>query len=205
LFPYTPLVRSGGPARLSLPRRAGPSRGRAGRLPFREARLRVRALCRRLDLYPKSLLPRHAAALARARRAVTRPALEAALAGGPLPDLTAVPADVLEAELRELGRQHGAGAAPLLQRRALGTPAKGVRHADRRARYRLPAPGASAAAAGRRPPTGPLIRRQPERATAAWLSGIDGSGSRAAWIVFAGGLGGGLRLCSLILNHEAGN
>jgi hypothetical protein len=38
----------------------------------------------------------------------------------------------------------------------------------------------------------------------AWLSGIDGSGSRAAWILFEGGLGGGLRLCSLILNDEAG-
>jgi len=35
-------------------------------------------------------------------------------------------------------------------------------------------------------------------------SGIDGSGSRAAWILFEGGLGGGLRLCSLILNDEAG-
>src|SRR4030095_10917701 len=193
LFPYTPLVRSGGPARLSLPRRAGPSRGRAGRLPFREARLRVRALCRRLDLYPKSLLPRHAAALARARRAVTRPALEAALAGGPLPDLTAVPADVLEAELRELGRQHGAGAAPLLQRLADGAPGEGVRESARRALYRRPQAGVASAATGPRPPTGPLIRRQPERATAAWLSGIDGSGSRAAWVVFQCGRGGGLR------------
>src|SRR5258706_8335466 len=55
-----------------------------------------------------------------------------------------------------------------------------------------------------RPRAGPLIRREPERATAAWLSGIDGSGSRAGWIVFEGGLGGGLRLCSLILNDEAG-
>jgi hypothetical protein len=38
----------------------------------------------------------------------------------------------------------------------------------------------------------------------AWLSGIDGSGSRAAWIVFEGGMGGERRLCSLILNDEAG-
>jgi hypothetical protein len=135
---------------------------------------------------------------------VTRPALEAALAGGPLPDLTAVPADVLVAELRELGRQHGAGAAPLLQRLADGAPDKGVRKSARRALYRLAQAGVASAATGPRPPTGPLIRRQPERATAAWLSGIDGSGSRAAWIVFEGGLGGGLRLCSLILNDEAG-
>ena len=38
----------------------------------------------------------------------------------------------------------------------------------------------------------------------AWLSGIDGSGSRAVWILFEGGLGGGLSLCSLILNDESG-
>lgn len=38
----------------------------------------------------------------------------------------------------------------------------------------------------------------------AWLSGIDGSGSRAAWILFEGGLGGGLSLCSLLLNDEVG-
>ena len=138
---------------------------------------------------------------------MTRPALEAALAGGPLPDLTAVSADLLEAELRELGRQHGAAAAPLLQRIADGAADKAVRKSARRALYRLaqagvmlPAPAASQP----RPRAGPLIRREPERATAAWLSGIDGSGSRAGWIVFEGGLGGGLRLCSLILNDEAG-
>jgi hypothetical protein len=46
--------------------------------------------------------------------------------------------------------------------------------------------------------------RTAEHVVRAWLSGIDGSGSRAAWILFEGGLGGGLRLCSLILNDEAG-
>ena len=132
---------------------------------------------------------------------MTRPVLEAALAGGPLPDLTAVSTEVLEAELRELARQHGAAAAPLLQRLADGAAVKSVRKSARRALYRLQQAGVAAEPRTR---TGPLIRREPERATAAWLSGIDGSGSRAGWIVFEGGLGGGLRLCSLILNDEAG-
>jgi hypothetical protein len=49
-----------------------------------------------------------------------------------------------------------------------------------------------------------VVTRAAEHPVRAWLSGIDGSGSRAAWILFEGGLGGGLRLCSLILNDEAG-
>jgi hypothetical protein len=49
-----------------------------------------------------------------------------------------------------------------------------------------------------------VVTREAEQPVRAWLSGIDGSGSRAAWILFEGGLGGGLRLCSLILNDEAG-
>ena len=160
----------------------GPSRGRARTPPFREARSRVRALCRSLDLYPKSLLPRHAAALARARRAVTRPALEAALAGGPLPDLTAVPADVLEAELREAG---AAASAPAPRRcssgLADGAPDKCVRKSARRALYRL-GPGRRGIGRDRRRgrPPAPSSGANRSCATAAWLSGIDGSGSRAA-------------------------
>src|SRR4029077_9460829 len=50
----------------------------------------------------------------------------------------------------------------------------------------------------------PVVAREAEHPVRAWLSGIDGSGSRAGWILFEGGLGGGLRLCSLILNDEAG-
>jgi hypothetical protein len=52
--------------------------------------------------------------------------------------------------------------------------------------------------------TAPVIRRSAERAIRAWLSAIDGTGSRAVWILFEGGLGGQLQLCSLILNDEAG-
>jgi hypothetical protein len=138
---------------------------------------------------------------------MTAPALEAALGGGPLPDLGGVSPAELEEALRELGRRHGAAAAPLLRRLAEEAASKDTRKSARRELYRLTQAGVrlpDAPAADARPLIGPLIRREPERATAAWLSGIDGSGSRAAWIVFEGGLGGGLRLCSLILNDEAG-
>jgi hypothetical protein len=134
-------------------------------------------------------------------------ALEAAMGGGPLPDLVGCSAAELDAALRELGRRHGATAAPLLRRLADEALEKDARKTARRELYRLAQAGVplpAAAAPTARPLAGPLIRRQPERATAAWLSGIDGSGSRAAWIVFEGGLGGGLRLCSLILNDEVG-
>ena len=129
------------------------------------------------------------------------------MGGGPLPDLAGCSAAELEAALRELGRRHGAAAAALLRRLAEEAPGKDARKSARRELYRLAQAGVAlpaGAAPKPRPLAGPLIRREPERATAAWLSGIDGSGSRAAWIVFEGGVGGGLRLCSLILNDEAG-
>src|SRR5262249_22381675 len=50
---------------------------------------------------------------------------------------------------------------------------------------------------------GPVIERQPERPVRAWLSGVDGTGSRAVWVLFEGGFGGGT-LCSLIVNDVAG-
>jgi hypothetical protein len=53
-------------------------------------------------------------------------------------------------------------------------------------------------------PPRPVVTRSAERAVRAWLSGIDGSGSRAVWILFEGGLGAGLSLCSVILNDESG-
>jgi hypothetical protein len=138
---------------------------------------------------------------------MTAAALEAALDGGPLPDLAGLSADELEDALRQLGRRHGAAAAPLLRRLAEEATSKSARKSARRELYRLAQAGVrlpDTPAAQARPLAGPLIRREPERATAAWLSGIDGAGSRAAWIVFEGGRGGGLRLCSLILNDEAG-
>ena len=48
-----------------------------------------------------------------------------------------------------------------------------------------------------------MVERRPERAARAWLSGVDGSGSRAVWLLFDGAFGGHA-LCSLIVNDEAG-
>jgi hypothetical protein len=47
------------------------------------------------------------------------------------------------------------------------------------------------------------VERRPERAVRAWLSGVDGSGSRAVWLLFEGPWAG-QSLCSLIVNDEAG-
>jgi len=128
--------------------------------------------------------------------------LEAALAGGPLPDLTAVSEAALDGALRALARARGAASASLIVRLAAEAPGKALRKTARRTLYRLTQSGIVIEAGA--PGSAAVVRRQPERAVAAWLSGIDGSGSRAAWILFEGGLGGGLRLCSLILNDEAG-
>jgi hypothetical protein len=126
--------------------------------------------------------------------------LDAALGGGDLPALGTVSPSALDLALRALTKRHGAAAIPLLER--LGAaPDKEHRRAARRALYRLRQSGLPRAAV---PPSRPVVSREAEHPVRAWLSGIDGSGSRAAWILFEGGLGGGLRLCSLILNDEAG-
>jgi hypothetical protein len=131
-------------------------------------------------------------------------ALEAALAGGDLPALARASAAALDRALRALAKQRGAAALPLLERLAHAAPDKEQRRAARRALYRLEQSGVRPAQAAPRAPARPVVTREAEQPVRAWLSGIDGSGSRAAWILFEGGLGGGLRLCSLILNDEAG-
>jgi hypothetical protein len=128
-------------------------------------------------------------------------ALDAALAGGDLPSLARVEAETLDQALRAFAKRHGAAALPLLERLAGRAADKEHRRAARRALYRLEQSGLPRAAA---PSSRPVVTREADLPVRAWLSGIDGSGSRAAWILFEGGLGGGLRLCSLILNDEAG-
>jgi hypothetical protein len=54
-----------------------------------------------------------------------------------------------------------------------------------------------------KPAPRPVVERRAEAAARAWVSGIDGSGSRAVWLLFDGALGG-LALCSLIVNDEVG-
>jgi hypothetical protein len=131
-------------------------------------------------------------------------ALETALAGGDPPLVARVSPAALDDALRALVKRHGAGALPLLERLADGAPDKDHRRAVRRAFYRLEQSGLRPPRAAAAAPTRPVVTRTAEHPVRAWLSGIDGSGSRAAWILFEGGLGGGLRLCSLILNDEAG-
>ena len=131
-------------------------------------------------------------------------ALEAALAGGDPPALARVSPAALDDALRALAKRHGAASLPLLERLADAAPDKAHRRAGRRALYRLEQSGLRPPRAAAAAPARPVVTRAAEHPVRAWLSGIDGSGSRAAWILFEGGLGGGLRLCSLILNDEAG-
>lgn len=131
-------------------------------------------------------------------------ALEAALGGGALPALDPVSPAALDEALRALSRQHGAASLPLLERLADGAADKAQRRAARRALYRLAQSGVRPARATTPTPRRPVVTREADHPVRAWLSGIDGSGSRAVWILFEGGLGGGLRLCSLIVNDEAG-
>src|SRR5438046_6652514 len=111
------------------------------------------------------------------------------------------------------GRRARAGdSAARLRRRARGRGAARAHHARRRrGGARRAARGQArplpSLAAGRRHPAKPprrlVVERRPERAVRAWLSGIDGTGSRAVWVLFEGGFGGAT-LCSLIVNDTAG-
>jgi len=127
--------------------------------------------------------------------------LEAGLAD-PVAAVTAladVPPEILDAALRGLTQQRGPDVFPLLSTLADRGPTKEARKLARRALYRL-------AQAGFRPPARtakPAVQRQPPRPLSAWVSGIDGTGSRGVWILFEGSYGG-WDLCSLIINDQVG-
>jgi hypothetical protein len=106
----------------------------------------------------------------------------------------------LETALREFALAHGAAAVPVLTTLAADEAARGVRRAAKRALYRLAQHGVTAPAP---PARRAVVERRPERAVRAWLSGIDGTGSRAVWVLFEGGFGSAA-LCSLIVNDVAG-
>jgi len=141
---------------------------------------------------------------ARDREAACLLSLEGALAIGGLPDLGECPAAVLGGALEALVKRHGPAAAPLLRAIADQARAKDIRKTARLAIYRLGQAGFAVPPSPGRSPIGPVIKLEAERPVRAWLSGIDGTGSRAVWILFEGGVGGGHALCSLILNDEAG-
>lgn len=106
----------------------------------------------------------------------------------------------LDAALREFVAAHRAAALPVLTTLAGDERARTTRRAAKRALYRLAQQGVAAPVpAARRP----VVERRPERPARGWLSAIDGTGSRAVWVLFEGGFGGG-SLCSLIVNDVAG-
>ena len=138
--------------------------------------------------------------------AACRQVLDAAL-GAPgaldtaaLATLAAAPADVVDEALRDFATAHSAEALPVLTTLTTERASRDVRRAAKRALYRLSQRGVAAPPP---PPARPIVEREAERASRAWVSGIDGTGSRAAWVLFQGGFGGAL-LCSLILSDTTG-
>jgi hypothetical protein len=106
----------------------------------------------------------------------------------------------LDEALRGFVTEHAAAALPLLTALTGETVASGLRRAARRALYRLSRRGVTPPAPA---PASPVVARRPERAARAWLSGIDGTGTRATWIVFETAYGG-TELCSLLLADSVG-
>ena len=125
--------------------------------------------------------------------------LEATLAASPAQSesLDAFSPRMLEAALGALARRGDDAALRLITALAERGPSKQARKAARRALYRLTQAGVSV------PPTDPqpVVKRQ--RALRAWVSGVDGTGSRAVWVLFEGSFGD-LALCALTLNDQTG-
>jgi hypothetical protein len=129
---------------------------------------------------------------------------QALAAGARIPDdelrvLGEAPPPALDEALRGFADERLAEALPVLGALASERAQRPLRRAAKRALFRLGQRGITAPT----PPSRPVVMRQPERATRAWVSAIDGSGARAVWIVFEGGYGG-MSLCSLILRDTAG-
>src|SRR5919197_2719533 len=134
--------------------------------------------------------------------AACRQALDALLTGRGTPTaedrrrLSTLSGAVLDTLLREFADAHGATATDLLTALAAESSDRALRRAAKRALYRLSQRGLVTPASA---PSRSVLAGETDRAVRAWLSGIDGSGSRAAWILFEGSFGV-LRPCSLILN-----
>jgi hypothetical protein len=118
----------------------------------------------------------------------------------PLTALAAAAPGAVDDTLHAFADAHGAAALPVLEALATGRTDRALRRAARLALYRLAQRGVQPPP--RRAPK-PVVERRRERAVRAWLSGVDGSGSRAVWLLFEGAWGG-QALCSLIVNDEAG-
>jgi hypothetical protein len=112
--------------------------------------------------------------------------------------LAGVAADELDAALREFVRTRREAALPVVTALASGGSSP-TRRVAKKALYRLAQSGITPPAPEQRP----MVERRPERAVRGWLSGIDGTGTRAAWILFEAGYGE-LMLCSLLLSDTTG-
>jgi len=106
----------------------------------------------------------------------------------------------LDEAFRQFERAHGAGALPVVEALVAAPLARAARRIARRSLYRLHQRGV---VSGPGRPTRAVVQRGAERVARAWLSGIDGSGSRALWLLVEGSFGG-MALCSLIVNDTAG-
>jgi hypothetical protein len=128
--------------------------------------------------------------------------LEASLAGAPSrsESLADFSPRTLEAALHALAQRRGEAALAFVTSLAESAATKEARKAARRVLYRLGRAGIAPL-----PPREPrpVVERRPERALRAWVSGVDGTGSRAVWIVIEGAFGG-LALCALIVNDQVG-
>ena len=114
--------------------------------------------------------------------------------------LTALAPAALDDTLRAFADAHGPAALAVLESLTAPRLDRALRRAARLAVYRL---GQRGVAAPAKPAARPVVERRAEAAARAWVSGIDGSGSRAVWMLFDGALGG-MALCSLIVNDEVG-
>jgi hypothetical protein len=118
----------------------------------------------------------------------------------PLTALAVVAPGAVDDTLRAFADAHGVAALPVLEALTSERTDRALRRAARVAIYRLAQRGVQAPP---RPTPKPVVERRPERAVRAWLSAVDGSGSRAVWVLFEGAWAG-QSLCSLIVNDEAG-
>lgn len=138
--------------------------------------------------------------------AACRQALEAIAdrSGSPTADdlraLAGLPPGAFEQACWDFARDRGAGALATLTAVAERGD-RGVRRGARRALYRLSQRGVVPPEPA--PATRPVVARAAERPVRAWVSGIDGTGARAAWILFEGAWGA-FRLCSLIVSDTEG-
>jgi hypothetical protein len=121
------------------------------------------------------------------------------IAPAELTTIAELTAEELDETLRAFAADEGAAALPVLSTLS-EKAARPVRRAAKLALYRLAQQGVVAPR-----PTLPrhVVEREAERATRAWISAVDGTGSRAAWILFQGPFGG-VALCSLIFNDTIG-